>query len=90
MIRFDCRNLLEPMTGLGPFDIIFCRNVAIYFDVDTKRDLFFRLVDRLTPNGYLFVGSSECLNSIDRRFVAKFHCDSVYYQPKRELAHAIS
>jgi len=90
LVHFDCRNLLQPMTGLGPFDIIFCRNVAIYFDMETKRDLFIRLVDRLSPNGYLFVGSSECLNAIDPRFVAKHYCRSVYYQPKREPTFAMS
>jgi chemotaxis protein methyltransferase CheR len=89
MIQFDCRNLLDPMTGIGPFDIIFCRNVAIYFDMETKRDLFIRLAERLTPAGYLFVGSSECLANLDRRFVAQHHCQSVFYQPNVKSALAV-
>ena len=56
LVRFDRRNLLESFHDLGPFDVIFCRNVAIYFDAPTRRDLFLRLADRLTPTGYLFVG----------------------------------
>ncbi len=88
MIRFDGRNLLKPLSGLGPFDIIFCRNVAIYFDTDVKRDLFNRLADRLTPGGYLFVGSSESLNNLDPRFVPQHHCRCVFYQPNKQPAMA--
>jgi len=90
MVRFDRRNLLEPFTGLGPFDVIFCRNVAIYFDTDTKRDLFNRLADRLTPEGYLFVGSSESLTGLDPRFVARHHCRGVFYQPNKRAAVAMA
>ncbi len=81
MIRFDRRNLLQTCSEIGPFDIIFCRNVAIYFETDVKRVLFNRLADRLTENGYLFAGSSESLNHLDPRFVPQQHCRSVYYQP---------
>lgn len=88
LIRFDRRNLLEPFTSLGPFDIIFCRNVAIYFETNVKRDLFHRLADRLTPDGYLFVGSSESLNTLDPRFVPQHHCRSVFYQPNKSLVGA--
>lgn len=88
MIRFDRRTLLQPFTGLGPFDVIFCRNVAIYFETDVKRDLFNRLSDRLTPDGYLFVGSSESLASLDPRFIAQHHCRGVFYQPNKRPAMA--
>jgi chemotaxis protein methyltransferase CheR len=79
MTSFSRRNLLEPMADLGPFDIIFCRNVAIYFDPQTRRDLFFRLVDRLKPDGYLFVGSSECLSDLGPQFVPCHRCRGTYY-----------
>jgi chemotaxis protein methyltransferase CheR len=88
MIRFDRRNLLQSFTDLGPFDIIFCRNVAIYFDTDVRRDLFNRLADRLVPNGYLFVGSAESLDQLDPRFVPQLHCRSIYYQPNRRSSSA--
>ena len=64
LATFQRRNLLEPFNDLGAFDIIFCRNVAIYFDAKTKRDLFIRLTRQLVQNGYLFVGSSESLADI--------------------------
>jgi chemotaxis protein methyltransferase CheR len=80
LIHFDRHNLMQSFTKLGPFDIIFCRNVSAYFQKDVKRDLFNRLADRLTPTGYLFVGLSEALNVIDERFVPQTHCRSVYYQ----------
>ncbi len=83
MIRFDRRNLLKPFTGLGPFDIIFCRNVAIYFQTAVKLDLFHRLSDLLTPGGYLFAGSAETLNSLDARFTPQHHCRTIFYQPNK-------
>ncbi|MEN6452283.1 MAG: protein-glutamate O-methyltransferase CheR [Thermoguttaceae bacterium] len=81
MLTFTRRNLLQPISDLGPFDIIFCRNVAIYFDATTRRDLFFRLADRLAPDGCLFVGSSECLVDLGPRFSPRHHCRGSYYQP---------
>jgi len=86
LIRFDRQNLLKPFTALGPFDIIFCRNVAIYFEPDVQRDLFNRLADRLNPYGYLFAGSSESLASLDPRFVPQNHCRSIFYQPHQHVA----
>jgi len=81
MVSFARRNLLQPLTDLGPFEIIFCRNVAIYFDAQTRRDLFFRLAERLTPHGYLFTGSSECLSDLGPRFIPRNYCRGTYYQP---------
>jgi chemotaxis protein methyltransferase CheR len=54
----------------GKFDAIFCRNVLIYFDAETKRRIIHRLLDRLEPHGLLFLGHSESLNSFDRVRVA--------------------
>jgi chemotaxis protein methyltransferase CheR len=88
MIHFDRRNLLEPFTGMGPFDIAFCRNVAIYFKMDAKRDLFNRLADQVTLDGYMFVGSSESLANLDSRFVPQHHCRSIFYQPNKQHAMA--
>jgi len=67
MIRFERINLHHesyPLTGR--FDLIFCRNVLIYFDAPTKRRVIDRLLDRLEPSGYLFLGHSESLNQYDR------------------------
>ena len=52
------------------FNIIFCRNVIIYFDKETQIKLFRKLYNHLVPDGYLFIGSSETLNGINDRFVS--------------------
>ncbi len=58
-----CRqlNLLEPWPFQGPFDVIFCRNVMIYFDPPTKRALVDRFADMLARHGTLLIGHSESL-----------------------------
>ncbi|MDH5437194.1 MAG: methyltransferase, partial [Gammaproteobacteria bacterium] len=55
-------NLMNDYASLGKFDIIYCRNVLIYFSTDTKRDIISRMARALNPGGYLFVGASESLN----------------------------
>ncbi len=89
LIRFEHRNLLNPLDDIGPFDVIFCRNVVIYFDAMTRQDVFCRLADRLTPDGYLFVGSSESLADLGSRFTPQHHCRAVYYQPGKTAATGV-
>jgi chemotaxis protein methyltransferase CheR len=61
-IRFSRLNLShETYPGIGQFDLVFCRNVLIYFDRDTKEKVIGRLLDRLQPHGYLFLGHAESL-----------------------------
>lgn len=57
-------NLIEPLPDLVPFDVIFLRNVMIYFDPPVKRKVVTQLLSRLTPEGVLFVGLAETLNGI--------------------------
>ena len=52
----------------GQFDFIFCRNVVIYFNKDTQRELFDRYADHLADDGYLIVGHSESLHKVSDRF----------------------
>lgn len=61
LVRFQPFNLLKPYTALGRFDLIFCRNVLIYFTPETKRDILQRLAAALEPGGYLFLSSTETL-----------------------------
>lgn len=58
-VRFQQFNLLKPFSVLGRFDIIFCRNVLIYFSDEVKRDILARMVNSLEPGGYLFLSSTE-------------------------------
>lgn len=68
MITFNPLNLLESWPMRGPFDVIFCRNVVIYFDKPTKVELFDRMADILTPGGLLYIGHSENLHNVSTRF----------------------
>ncbi|HEY8158826.1 MAG TPA: protein-glutamate O-methyltransferase CheR [Methylobacter sp.] len=63
-VQFMHYNLTEAPPKLGEFDVIFLRNVMIYFDQDTKRQVVSRLLSLLRPGGYFLVGHSETLNGI--------------------------
>lgn len=67
-ITFKQLNLLESWPMKGPMDIIFCRNVVIYFDKKTQAVLFNRMADLMRPKGYLYIGHSESLNNVSDRF----------------------
>lgn len=58
-------NLIKPLPNVGEFDVIFLRNVLIYFDDKTKEDIVRRLVKSLRKGGYLFIGHSESLKGMD-------------------------
>lgn len=81
LVHFQNRNLLEPFKGIGAFDVIFCRNVAIYFDFATRQSLFQRLGAELAPNGVLFAGGSENLASYGPNWKPQYHCGGVFYRP---------
>lgn len=80
MATFRRMNLMQPFTGLGKFDIILCRNVAIYFTLEDRKKLFNKIADALHPDGYLVIGSTESLTGVCPRFVPKRHLRSIYYQ----------
>lgn len=68
MITFKRLNLIEAWPMRGPFDIIFCRNVVIYFDKSTQKILFERFANILDHEGYLVIGHSENLFQLSDRF----------------------
>ncbi len=68
-VEFRRLNFMDEKYDLKKtFDIIFCRNVVIYFDKETQRELFAKLYDHLSQDGYLFIGHAESLQGINSRF----------------------
>lgn len=68
LITFKQLNLMHTWPMHGPIDVIFCRNVVIYFDKNTQKVLFERFANLLEEKGYLFVGHSENLFQLSTRF----------------------
>ena len=81
MIKYQQLNLLAPFQFPHLFDIIFCRNVAIYFEKKVKIDLFRRMLKLMPRYGTLFVGASESLFDCGPEFRPMQHCKSTFYQP---------
>ena len=67
-VRFDTIDLRSPMRALGPFDLVFCRNVLIYFDSATKKKILEDLHGTLFRGGWLFLGGAETAFGIDSWF----------------------
>jgi chemotaxis protein methyltransferase CheR len=68
MVQFRQLNLLQDFSNLGVFDIIFCRNVLIYFDQDTKTNVFGRLAKVIEPDGFLMLGAAETVVGLTEAF----------------------
>lgn len=81
VVRFEQMNLLEVPQRVGHFDIIFCRNVLIYFDDPTKRKVLSALRSKLKPDGYLILGASEVLTNGADLFERVHKGGSVVYKP---------
>ena len=78
-VDFRAPNLLQSFSLLGKFDIIFCRNVLIYFSADLKHDILGRMHGSLNPGGYLMLGASEAMNNLGDYFeMVQCHPGLVY------------
>lgn len=82
MVSFRSLNLLGSYGGLGRFDIVFCRNVLIYFSADVKQRILQQIAGQLLPQGVLFLGASESISAAsDTYTMVKCH-PGLYYQKK--------
>ena len=82
LVSFQELNLLDRWPLFAAQDVIFIRNVLIYFDIPTKRQLLGRVRQALRPDGYLVLGGAETTLNLDDGYVPVRVGPSVYYQPK--------
>lgn len=80
MVEIKFCNLMEPFEHLGGFDLIFCRNVLIYFNEESKNKIIQQFHNMLSPNGFLILGSSETLNEKNHLFKAINENSSLVYE----------
>ncbi|WP_438971433.1 CheR family methyltransferase [Methylophaga sp.] len=81
-VSFREQNLLQGFATLGKFDIIFCRNVLIYFSADRKKDILQRMAQSLNRGGYLFLGASETISGYSDAFESVRTPHSTIYRKK--------
>ncbi|MDP1707790.1 MAG: protein-glutamate O-methyltransferase CheR [Gammaproteobacteria bacterium] len=85
-VSFKELNLKQSYAALAKFDIIFCRNVLIYFSADLKRDILTRMAQALNPDGYLILGSSEAISNLSSAFEMVHYASGVVYRLKNSTA----
>ena len=83
MAVFKQFNLQHDFSRLPLCDLVFCRNVAIYFAPDFKKELFKKIYSRLDKDGYFFIGSTESLIGYSEDFEQLEYQKGVYYKPKK-------
>ncbi|AIR90050.1 protein-glutamate O-methyltransferase CheR [Pseudomonas cremoricolorata] len=81
-VEFRAFNLLDSYAALGKFDVVFCRNVLIYFSAQVKKDILMRIHGTLKPGGYLFLGASEALNGLPDHYQMVQCSPGIIYQAK--------
>jgi chemotaxis protein methyltransferase CheR len=79
MARFETIDLRNSMKGLGPFDLVFCRNVMIYFDDKTKRNIMKELHSTLFRGGWLLLGGAETAFGLDEWFERRIVGNTTIY-----------
>jgi chemotaxis protein methyltransferase CheR len=85
-VRFSPANLVESheTRAFGTFDVIFCRNVLIYFDDASRRAAAENLYERLAPGGFICLGHSESMSRISSLFEVRRYADAIVYQRPKE------
>lgn len=87
-VKYRPYNLLDDYAQLGAFDVIFCRNVLIYFDTPTKASILERMSRLLNPGGFLFLGGAETVLGVTDRFTPFAGNPGVYVVAKPAVAPA--
>ena len=82
IIEFRTVNLIEPFSYLGSFDIIFCRNILIYFDDETKKRILEQFYSMLAPDGILLLGATENIYTLSEKFESRHIGETVLYLKK--------
>ena len=81
-VEFRALNLLDSYASLGKFNVVFCRNVLIYFSAEVKKDILQRIHGTLKPGGYLFLGASEALNGLPDHYQMVQCSPGIIYKAK--------
>jgi chemotaxis protein methyltransferase CheR len=90
MVRFRPFNLLEDMNSLGQFDVIFCRNVLIYFDQPTKQMVLERMARQLGQDGFLYLGGAETVVGITDKFQPMTNHRGIYHHANPTAAARVA
>jgi chemotaxis protein methyltransferase CheR len=80
--RFEKLNLLGDLRGMGRFDVVFCRNVLIYFDVPTKARVLVGVAQIMAPDGVLYLGAAETAMGVTTALVARPNTRGVFGLPE--------
>lgn len=81
-VEFRQLNLKDSFAPLGRFDVVFCRNVLIYFSTDLQTEILRKIHGVLKPGGYLFLGGSETPKGLSQYFTMRYYTPGVVYQKK--------
>jgi chemotaxis protein methyltransferase CheR len=78
LVEFRKWNLMDDLRPLGSFDLVFCRNVLIYFDIQTKRKVLDAIWERMAPGGLLYLGGAETTFGVSDKFAPARGVHQVY------------
>jgi chemotaxis protein methyltransferase CheR len=85
IVEFKIFNIQDSFTQLGGFDVIFCRNILIYFTDDAKRKILSQFFQILAPSGYLLLGSAENMYNLNNDFITERHgATTIYKKPAKQ------
>jgi len=88
IVEFKAFNIQDQFTQIGSFDVIFCRNILIYFTDDAKRKILAQLYQTLAPNGYLLLGSAENMYNLNDEFTTERYGSTTLYRKPANPATA--